>query len=392
MLDAVTVAEGRPREATNALFNANKLKLGLFGINCDRGCAMTTVPEGHHLTWELTKAVAIAADRAGYEALVPVARWQGLGGADNFNGRNYETYVWAAGLAGVTNHITLTTTSHVQTTHPIFAAKQAATIDHISNGRYCLNIVCGWFHPELEMFGAPFMEHDARYDYAAEWWEIVRRLWTEEGSFDFKGRYFEMKGGFAMPKPIQRPLPPAINAGGSEKGRNFIASQCDIGYVVLTDHNDLQKARRQVEQYRELAEGKYGRRIQVWTHAYVVQRETEAEARAYLSRFTGEYGNEEAAENAAKYLGLNSQIMSPEAWQTFKLHLKAGYGGYGLVGSSEQVAEKLAALSEIGLDGVALHWVDYLDGMQRFNAEVLPKLESAGLRKPFRPAALRAAA
>lgn len=374
--------ERADRRTSNALFNGNRLKLGLFGVNCNNGCAMTLVEEAHWLTWEMTKAIAQTADRAGYEVMVPVARWKGLGGANDFNGRNYETYTWAAGLAALTERITLTTTSHVQTTHPIFAAKQAATIDHISGGRYCLNVVCGWFHPELEMFGAPFLDHDARYDYADEWFEIVRRLWTEDEAFDFRGKYHTVEGAFAMPKPIQRPLPPVINAGGSARGRAFIAQHCDIGYVVLTDHNDLSKARKQVAEYRDLARDKYGREIQVWTHAYVVQRDSNAEAQAYLRRITQEQGNETAADNAAKYLGLNSEIMSPEAWQTFKTHLKAGYGGYGIVGSTEEVAEKLAALSDIGLDGVALHWVDYLDGMHRFNAGVMPLLERGGLRAP----------
>lgn len=385
MLDVVS-GEQRNRVKTNALFNNNKMKFGLFGVNCDSGCAMTLVDERHKLSWELTKQIARTADKAGIEVMVPVARWKGLGGETNFNGRNFETYTWCAGLAAVTDHITLTSTSHVQTTHPVFAAKQAATIDHISGGRYCLNVVCGWFHPEFEMFGVPFMEHDARYDYAEEWFGIIKRLWTEDESFSYKGKYFQLDDAFSMPKPIQKPLPPVINAGGSEKGRNFIASQCDIGYIVITDHNDLGAIRKQVEQYRNLARDKYGRDVQVWTHAYVVQRDSEKEARDYLNYFALEKGNEVAADNAAKYLGINSQIMPEAAWQSFKLHLKGGYAGYALVGTAQQIADKIAALSDVGIAGIAIHWVDYLDGLNRFNAEVLPLLEKGGLREPFNPA------
>lgn len=377
-----TALEGRDRTTTNALFGPNKLKLGLFGLNCDNGCAMTTVDESFDLTWASTREIAITADRAGFEVLVPVARWKGLGGANNFNGRNFETYTWAAGLAEATERITLVTTSHVQTINPILAAKQAATIDHISGGRYCLNVVCGWFHRELEMFGAPFMEHDVRYDYAAEWLDIVKRLWTQAEDFDFEGQHFRVDEGFAMPKPIQTPHPPVINAGGSAKGREFIAKHCDIGYVVLTDHRNLEITRDLIKQQRQLA-ADHGREIQVWTHSYVVQRETQKEAEDYLSYFAIEHGNEEAAETGATYLGLNSEIMPPEAWQTFKLHLKAGYGGFGMVGTAEHIAERLNALSEIGIDGVALHWVDYMDGLSRFNAEVLPMLERDGLRSSY---------
>lgn len=376
----------KPREETNALFGGNKFKLGLFGINNDSGCAMTTVPEAHKLTWTKTKEVAQTADRAGFEILVPVARWMGLDGPDdfNFNDRSFETYTWAAGLAEATDNITLVTTSHVQTIHPIMAAKQATTIDHISGGRYCMNIVCGWFQPEFEMFGSPFLEHDVRYDYAAEWWDIVRNLWNYTEEFDYDGEFFQLKGGFGLPNPIQAPQPPAINAGGSAKGRAFIAEHCDIGYVVLTDHDDLEITRKVVDEMKAAAH-EHGREIQVWTHAYVVQRDTQAEAEKYLDHFAVQHRNEKAVDNAAHFLGVSSEIMSEEAWGEFRLHLAAGYGGYGIVGDADRVAEKLAGLSEIGIDGCCVHWVDYMDGITRFTAEVLPRLEEMGLREPYIP-------
>ena len=376
--------EGRDRHQTNALFNDNKLKLGLFGINCDRGCAMSTAPGGYQLTWQATKQIAQTADRAGYETLVPVARWMGLGGDPgyNFNDRTFETYSWAAGLAEATDNITVVTTSHVQTIHPIMAAKQAATIDHISGGRYCLNIVCGWFQPEFEMFGSQFLEHDARYDYAAEWWEIVQRIWETEEPFKYSGDYFKVEGGVGLPNPVQRSRPPAINAGGSEKGRNFIAEHCDIGYVVLTDHDDLEVTREVVDSIKGKAASQ-GREVQVWTHAYVVQRDTQQEAEDHLEYFATEHRNATAVDNAAHFLGVSSEIMSEEAWNEFKTHLAAGYGGYGIVGDADTVTEKMMGLSEIGIDGVCIHSFDYLDMMGRFNRDVLPRLEEASLRKPF---------
>ena len=51
----------------------------------------------------------------------------------------------------------------------------------------------GWYRPEIEMFGAPLIEHDARYDMASEWIEIIKRLWTSEEEFDFDGQYYKVK-------------------------------------------------------------------------------------------------------------------------------------------------------------------------------------------------------
>ncbi|MGH7033759.1 MAG: LLM class flavin-dependent oxidoreductase, partial [Stellaceae bacterium] len=213
---------------TNPLFGPNKLKLGLFGVNVSNGCAITKAEERFRATWPETLAIAQAADDFGYEALVPVARWKGFGGETNFNGTNFDTYTWAAGIAQATRQVGVLTTSHVPTVHPVMAAKQAATVDHISGGRFALNIVCGWFAPELEMFGASIMEHDTRYDYAAEWIEIIKLLWTREEEFDYEGRFLRVTKGFSMPKPVQKPFPPLMNAGSSGKGQHFAAKYADM--------------------------------------------------------------------------------------------------------------------------------------------------------------------
>jgi alkanesulfonate monooxygenase SsuD/methylene tetrahydromethanopterin reductase-like flavin-dependent oxidoreductase (luciferase family) len=179
-----------------SLFNDNKLKLGTFGTNVGNGCAISTIDGVFKTTWPEAEAIAKLTDEAGFEAIVPVARWRGFGGETDFNGPSFETYTWAAGLGALTHSSTLFATCHVPTIHPILAAKQATTVDHITNGRFAINIVCGWFRGEIEMFGSEIMEHDARYDYAEEWLGIMKRLWTEEDDFDFEGRYFKIKGGY----------------------------------------------------------------------------------------------------------------------------------------------------------------------------------------------------
>jgi FMNH2-dependent dimethyl sulfone monooxygenase len=381
----VTVSSHTNRHQTNPLFNDNTFKLGLFGLNVSQGCAITSVEEAHQVNWPNMIELAQMADRYGYEALVPVARWKGFGGKTNFNGTNFETYTWAAGLGASTKDVTVMTTSHVPTVHPIMAAKQAATIDHITNGRFALNIVCGWFEPELEMFGAPIMEHDTRYEYATEWIEIVKMLWTREDEFDYDGRFLRVKKGFAQPKPIQRPFPPLMNAGGSEAGRHFAAKHADMAFVVFQQH-DFDQIKKQVDLYRDLARNEYHRDIQVWCSAYVVHGDTQREAEDYLRHYVVDKGDDVAVGNLARIMLGNSAVMPPELMEGFKFHFKAGWGGYPLVGTADTIVEKIAMLSRAGLDGVALSWVDFKSGMETWNRDVMPRLEQAGLRKPFRPA------
>src|SRR6202161_3856023 len=89
------------------------------------------------------------------EALVPIGRWHGFGGVTNFNGPGFECFSWAAAIGASTHYSGIFATSHVPTIHPVMAAKQAATIDHVTGGRFALNIVTGWDPPENEKFGSP---------------------------------------------------------------------------------------------------------------------------------------------------------------------------------------------------------------------------------------------
>jgi len=367
------------RNDTNPLLGGNKLKLGLFGVNVSNGCAITKVEERFHATWQETLAIAQTADRYGYEALVPVARWKGFGGATNFNGTNFDTYTWAAGIAQATQRIGVLTTSHVPTVHPVMAAKQATTVDHISDGRFALNIVCGWFAPELEMFGRDIMEHDIRYEYAAEWIEIIKLLWSREDEFDYEGKFLRIRKGFSMPKPIQKPFPPLMNAGSSGKGRDFAAKYADMAFLHLNPA-DLDGTKAHIETYRRLARKEYGREIQIWANGHVTQRETQKEAEDYLRHYVVEMGDDEAVENILKVQGQQMQRLQKEQREQAKFNIKAGWGGYPLVGTADRIVDEMQKLSRIGIDGILLSWVDYLDGLERWQRDIMPRLEQAGLR------------
>jgi dimethylsulfone monooxygenase len=369
------------KNVTNPLFGPNRLKLGLFGVNVSNGCAVTTAEERFRATWQESLAICTAADRFGYEALVPVARWKGFGGATNFNGTNFDTYTWAAGIAQATKQSCVLTTSHVPTVHPIMAAKQATTVDHIGNGRFALNIVCGWFAPELEMFGRDIMEHDTRYEYAAEWIEIMKLLWTREEEFDFEGKFLRVAKGFSMPKPIQKPFPPLMNAGSSGKGRDFAAKYADMAFIHLDPH-DLDRTKAHIETYRRLAHEEHGRELQIWGNGYVVQRETQKEAEDYLRHYVIELGDDPAVENILTIQGQQMQRLLPEAREAIKFSIKAGWGGVPLVGTPDRTTDELMKVSRIGLDGILLSWVDYLGGLQAWQSTVMPRLEQAGLRLP----------
>ena len=209
------------RRAGNPLYGERKLKLGTFGTNLDRGCAISTIDGVLEINWPNTLTLAKLADEMEFEALVPVGRWKGFGGATNPQGPGFEAYTWAAGIAASTSKPGVFATSHISLNHPIVAAKQSAVIDHISGGRYALNIVTGWNTPEIDMFGSQMLGHEDRYACAEEWITIIKRLWTEDDACDHDGRFYKISKGYLQPKPIQAPYPAIMNAGASERGRHF---------------------------------------------------------------------------------------------------------------------------------------------------------------------------
>jgi alkanesulfonate monooxygenase SsuD/methylene tetrahydromethanopterin reductase-like flavin-dependent oxidoreductase (luciferase family) len=375
-------AQQRDRCESNPVFGRRRLKLGTFQTNLDSGCVMSDLAGRLEITWPSTVTLAQLADDMAFEAIVPVARWQGFSGATDPQGPGFETYTWAAGIAGATRRSGVVSTSHVALNPPIIAAKQSTVIDHISNGRYVLNIVNGWNFPEMEMFGASLLDHAERYACAEEWLAIVRRLWTEHDRFDHEGKFYRIKGGYLQPKPIQHPYPAIMNAGSSERGRHFACRHCDLVFTSIRTH-DLATNRAHVQAYHELARKEYGRDVQVWSNANIVQAETEREARRFYDHYVHEKGDWAAANNVIDTMAaeINQRNYPPERRKAMAEMMVSGWGGFPLIGTKEQIVDGLSTLSKIGLDGVLLSWPRYIEGMREFRAVTYPLVQQAGLRE-----------
>ena len=373
--------EEQLRARKHPLYNDRALKLGTFSTNLSGGCSMSTIDGVLEATWDQTTALARMGEEMGFEALVPVGRGRGEGGVTDFNGAGFECFTWAAGMAAQTEKAGLFVTSHVPTIHPVMAAKQMTTIDHISRGRVALNVVTGWNAPEIEMFGAPLLPHDERYAVAQEWIDIVRALWTADEPYSFDGKYYRVKDAFLRPQPVQQPYPALMNAGSSEAGRHFGARNCDVVFVsVDIGQRTPEGMTDKVAQFKRLAREEYGRDIEVWVNAYIVEGDTEADAQAYLDYYANTHGDWEAATNLVDNMIGSSQSYAKETMDQMKFHFIAGWGGYPIVGTREQVVDALAALSGTGLDGVLLSFPRYIEDMRKFQQNTYPLLVEAGLR------------
>ena len=258
------------------IHNSNRLKLGLFGLNCSGGLTMTRAPERWEPTWDSSVEAARLADAAGLEFLLPVARWLGHAGQEGADGGSLETLSWASGLLASTEGIVTFATVHTPLVHPIFAAKQAVTADQIGKGRFGLNIVSGWHAAEFQMFGTELREHDERYEHTEEWLTIVRRMWSEVEPFDFDGRFYQLAGAAGYPKPYGGEAPVIMSAGSSATGRAFAMRQADCLLMVIVSLDALAD---EIAAVRAMA-GSRG--VGVYSSGHLYCRPTEKETQEYF--------------------------------------------------------------------------------------------------------------
>jgi dimethylsulfone monooxygenase len=362
------------------LYSSNQLKLGIFGANMSSGIAATKVPERWSASWAENVALAQMLDAAGMEFSLPVARWKGFGGATNFEGAGFETVTWAGGILAATEHLTVFGTVHAPLVHPIFAAKQFVTVDHIGRGRFALNLVCGWNQDEFEMFNVAQRDHETRYVYGAEWLRVVRMMWESREPFDFNGEFITLDGIESEPKPYDGTQPVIMNAGSSDTGKAFAIANC--AYLLSTIRASIDAAAANVADAHARAAA-LGKRLGVLTTASVVCRPTQREADEYYHYYADEQADWEAVDRMVA-IGTRgaSTTMRPEHYRQMRVRFAAGYGGWPIVGDPDAVAAELVALARAGFSGVAMGFVSYLAELPYFCAEVMPRLERAGVRVP----------
>ena len=132
-----------------------KLQLGIFMPNCSFGYSISTYkPKPDDWTYASNHQVAQAAESAGFDFLFPVSRWKGFGGETNCLGTSLETMTWASVILAATERIRVYSTVHIPVFHPVVAAEMGATLDHIGQGRWGINLVSGWSAQEFQMMGA----------------------------------------------------------------------------------------------------------------------------------------------------------------------------------------------------------------------------------------------
>lgn len=364
---------------SRTILDGKDFKLGLFSSNCSSGLAVTKIPERWSGSWDDNLRLGKLADRVGVDFMLPIARWIGYGGDTNFHEGVLDPVAWAAGLLSHTERLTVFSTIHTAFNHPLVVAKQMATVDQISSGRAGINIVAGWNKPEYDAMGVDLPhDHDDRYALADEWWDVIKRVWTEDERFAYDGRFWKLQNVEGNPKPYDGILP-VLNAGSSTQGRDFAARNANFVFTIVGGPEDGAEV---VETVTRRAREDYGREAGVFTLGHVVCRPTREEAEEYYNYYAVENADWAAVENLMRLQGMHAQSFTPEMLETFQIRFAAGHGSCPIVGSPDDVADEIARFHKAGFGGMTLSFVDYVSELEYFAQEVIPRLEDKGIRVP----------
>ena len=316
--------------------------------------------EGMEASWAYTKKLAQDSEKWGYSlSLVAELNLNDIKGVEQ---PALDAWSTAAALAAVTESLELMVAVRPNFHHPALFAKAAANIDQISGGRLALNVVSSWWADEARRYGLQFDQHDDRYTRTSEWLKVVEGLWSAE-RFSFDGQFYRTEDAICAPKPAHRPV---IYAGGeSDKAKAMIAGQCDA-YVMHGDPAEAIAPKIADMAARRKAAGKPP--MQYGMAAYAIVRDSEAEAKRELQRITT------VDQLPAGYANFDQWLSGTQLERELKIQ-EYSVSNRGLrpnlVGTPEQLKERVAEYEAAGLDLVLLQMSPQAEEMERFSAQVM---------------------
>ena len=328
-------------------------RFGIWALVHGSRAAMQDPEEPYDASWDRNRRLVLEAEALGFHSTLVAQHTVNPHRAEL---DQLEAWTASAALAALTSRIEIIGAIKPLLYHPVVLAKMALQIQHISGGRFALNLVNAWNSAELEQAGIPFPDHDARYAYGAEWLSVVEPLLRGE-TVTHAGPNFQVRDYALRPKDAGAPRPRLYIGGESEPARALAADPADVAALIA----DV--ARRP----RRAAPLRYG------LSAFVIARPTEAEAIAAYDRLLA-LAALDAPVRAAQALRTDAAVVMK---QTMAKSVRVGTNGgtaAGLVGSYDQVAERMRRFNAMGIETFMLQFQPFEAEMRRFAAEVMPRI------------------
>jgi dimethylsulfone monooxygenase len=350
------------------------LKFAYWVPNVSGGLVISKIEQ--RTSWDLEYNVKLAqiAEESGFDYALSQIRFTAGYGAEY----QHESVAISHALIAATKKINVIAAILPGPWHPAVVAKQIATISQLHNGRVSVNIVSGWFRGEFDAIGLDWLDHDERYRRSEEFIRTLKGIWSQD-NFSFQGDFYRFKNYTLKPKPAL-PLPEVFQGGSSRAARDM-ASRVSDWY--FTNGNTVEGIKAQVDDIRAKAAAN-GHSVKIGVNAFAIARKTEAEAKAVLQEIIAKADPE--AVNAFGHEVKNAGKASPEgegnwAKSTFEDLVQYNDGfKTNLIGTAQQIAERIVAFKAAGVDLVLLGFLHFQEEVEYFGRHVIPlvrELEAA---------------
>lgn len=353
------------------------LKFAYWVPNVSGGLVISTIEQRTHWGIDYNRKLAQIAEQSGFDYALSQIRFTAGYGADN----QHESVSFSHALLAATERLRVIAAVLPGPWHPALLAKQIATISHLTNGRVDVNIVSGWFRGEFAAIGEPWLDHDERYRRSEEFIRAIRGVWTED-SYNLRGDFYRFTDYSMKPKPLGGV--PQVFQGGSSRAARDMAARVSDWY--FTNGNTPDGLKAQVDDIRA-KEKLFGKtwRTRIGMNAFGIVRETEKEAQDVLKEII-----DKAIPDAVK--GFHHEVQnagnaSPEregnwAKSTFQdlVQYNDGFRS-NLIGTPEQVAERIIEHKRAGADLILLGFLHFQEEVEFFGKKVLPLVRELEARE-----------
>jgi FMNH2-dependent dimethyl sulfone monooxygenase len=331
------------------------------------GWLRNVADENMPATWPYVKKLAERSEEIGYDLML-IAELN-LNDIKGVEAPSLDAWSTAAALAAVTRRLELMVAVRPTFHLPALLAKQAANIDHISGGRLTLNVVSSWWSDEAKKYGVGFEQHDDRYARTNEWLDVLHGVWAQD-HFSYLGKYYRVEDNILEPKPVAQPHPTIYAGGESLAAKDLIAEKCD---AYLMHGDPPERVGEKITDLRERRARHNLPPLKFGVAGYTIVRETEREAQDELKRITDVHQSAAGNANYQQWLSGTQleQRVSLEDYSVSNRGLRSG-----LVGTPEQVSERLAQFEAVGVDLVLLQFSPQLEEMERFADSVIRRNSS----------------
>jgi FMNH2-dependent dimethyl sulfone monooxygenase len=364
------------------------LRFAYWVPNVSGGLVISKIEQRTSHEYDYNKQLAVIAERAGFDYALSQVRYTASYGAE----KQQESTSFSLALGLATERLKIIAAVHPGLWQPAVLAKLVATADNITNGRFAVNVVSGWFKDEFTAIGEPWLEHDERYRRSAEFIQALREIWTKDQA-NLAGDFYRLRDYNQQPKPHAvegRPHPEIFQGGNSSAARENGGRYADW---YFSNGKDFDGVTEQVGDLRRIA-AEAGRTDgpRFGLNGFVIVRDSEKEAKDTLREIVAKADTEavEGFGGAVTQAGASTGDKKG-MWADSKFEDLVQYNdGFKtqLIGTAEQVAERIVEYKKLGVNLTLCAFLHFQEEVEAFGKDVLPIVRELEVENGLDPAAV----